>query len=31
MINGLSKTYYDNKYSELNYRDNDVVDEISVL
>ena len=26
MINGFSKTYYDNKYSELNYCDNDVVD-----
>ena len=31
MINGFSKTYYDNKCIELNYRGNDVVDEIPVL
>ena len=31
MMNGFSKTYYDNKYNELNYRENDVVDEIPVL
>ena len=27
MINGFSKTYYDNKCRKLNYRDNTVVDE----
>ena len=27
MINGFSKTYYDNNCRKLNYRDNTVVDE----
>ena len=33
MINGFSKTYYDNiiKYNEFNCRDNEVEDEIPVL